>query len=88
MTLSTTSTNPETARPLNGVSLYLYRRKLGLSQTEAARLAGISRRQLQRLEAETLVTPTAVPLATTYLGVQMLHTSLGERRLALGSGSA
>jgi DNA-binding XRE family transcriptional regulator len=62
----------ELAKPLNGLSLYGYRRTLGLSQVEAARLAGISRRQLQRLEAETLVTPTAVRLATTYLGAYLL----------------
>jgi transcriptional regulator with XRE-family HTH domain len=36
------------AETLNGLALY--RHDLGLSQREAARVTGVSRRQLQRLE--------------------------------------
>jgi DNA-binding XRE family transcriptional regulator len=68
----------ELAKPLNALSLYGYRRTLRLSQAEAARLAGVSKRQLQRLEAETVVTPTAVRLATTYLGAYLLAGSNGK----------
>jgi transcriptional regulator with XRE-family HTH domain len=56
--------------PLNGLALY--RLDLGLSQRQAAEVTGVSRRQLQRLEAETAVTPAAVRLALMYVALRVL----------------
>jgi DNA-binding XRE family transcriptional regulator len=58
------------AEPLNGLALY--RVDLGLSQREAAQVTGVSRRQLQRLEAETALTPAAVRLALMYVAMRVL----------------
>jgi transcriptional regulator with XRE-family HTH domain len=48
---------------------------LGLSRSEAARLTGVSRRQLARLEAEPLFSPAAVRLALTYVALRVLIDS-------------
>jgi transcriptional regulator with XRE-family HTH domain len=72
---------PET---LNGLGLY--RADLGLSQREAARVTGVSRRQLQRLEADTAFTPASIRIALMYLvlrvvvgGPPLLTTASGRR---------
>jgi transcriptional regulator with XRE-family HTH domain len=54
----------QSPEPLNGLALY--RLDLGLSQRQAAEFTGVSRRQLQRLETETTLTPAAVRLALMY----------------------
>jgi transcriptional regulator with XRE-family HTH domain len=59
-----------TGEPVNGLTLY--REDLGLSQGEAARLSGVSRRQLARLEGETALTPAAVRLALIYVALRVL----------------
>jgi transcriptional regulator with XRE-family HTH domain len=56
--------------PLQGLALY--RIDLGLSQRQAAEVTGVSRRQLQRLEAETAFTPAAVRLALIYVALRVL----------------
>jgi transcriptional regulator with XRE-family HTH domain len=49
------------------------RESLGLSRTEAARYAGISPRQLARIEADEVGwTPASVKLAQTYLAASVL----------------
>jgi predicted transcriptional regulator len=57
-------------KPRNG--LVHHRVDLGLSQSRAARLAGVSRRQLARLEAEPIYTPAAVRLALMCLALRVL----------------
>jgi DNA-binding XRE family transcriptional regulator len=52
--------------------LELHRRDLGLSQTKAACVTGISRRQLARLEAEPVWTDAAVRVALTYCALRVL----------------
>ena len=49
-----------------------YRIDLGLTQSRAAEVTGVSRRQLQRLEAETTVTPAAVRMALMYVALRVL----------------
>jgi hypothetical protein len=56
--------------PLNGLALYPL--DLGLSQRQAAEVTGVSRRQLQRLAAETAFTPAAVRLALMYVAMRVL----------------
>jgi transcriptional regulator with XRE-family HTH domain len=56
--------------PLNGLALY--RLDLGLSQRQAAEITGVSRRQLQRLETETAVTPASIRLALMYVALRVL----------------
>jgi transcriptional regulator with XRE-family HTH domain len=56
--------------PLNGLALY--RLDLGLSQRQAAEVTGVSRRQLQRLETETAVTPASIRLALMYVALRVL----------------
>jgi transcriptional regulator with XRE-family HTH domain len=52
--------------------LALYRLDLGLSQRQAAEITGVSRRQLQRLETETALTPASVRLALMYVALRVL----------------
>jgi transcriptional regulator with XRE-family HTH domain len=57
--------------PLNGLALY--RLDLGLSQQrQAAEVTGVSRRQLQRLETETALTPAPIRLALMYVALRVL----------------
>jgi transcriptional regulator with XRE-family HTH domain len=58
------------AEPLNGLALD--RLELGLSQRQAAEVTGVSGRQLQRLETDTTLTPTAVRLALMDVAMRVL----------------
>jgi DNA-binding XRE family transcriptional regulator len=58
-------------QPLTGLARY--RADLGLSQSQAAALAGISRARVQQLETGELVwTPAAIRLALAYMAVRVL----------------
>jgi transcriptional regulator with XRE-family HTH domain len=56
--------------PHNG--LPLYRLDLGLSQRQAAEITGVSRRQLQRLETGTALTPASIRFALMYVASRVL----------------
>jgi DNA-binding XRE family transcriptional regulator len=52
--------------------LELYRADLGLSQREAARVVGVSRRQLARLEADPGLTPASLRIALIYVALRVI----------------
>jgi transcriptional regulator with XRE-family HTH domain len=56
----------------NPSGLELCRLRLGLSQREAARLTGVSRRRLRELEDDAVLTPASLRIALTYLALRVL----------------
>ncbi len=48
------------------------RRELGISRTDAARLAGVSRPTVARLEKEIAWTPAAAKIALAYLALDVI----------------